>query len=128
MKNKVQVGRFGLVALSVVAVLMAAGEARSGNKAGGHLFASVTRAGHVSLRDDAGRRVTTIPAGSFVLTVRDRSKRQNFHLVGPTPTTGKRTGIRFVGTVRWALTFPTGTYRYYSDRAPSGLASFRVEG
>lgn len=127
MKNKAQVGRLGLVALAVAAVLAAAGQARPANEVAGHLLASVSGAGRVSLRDDAGRRVTAIPAGSYAISVRDLSKRQNFHLVGPTPTTGKRTGVRFVGTVRWALTLPTGTYRYYSDREPAGLRSFRVD-
>lgn len=119
----------GLIALTIVTVvLVAAGEARSGNAASSHLVGSVTRAGKVSLRDDAGRRVTTIPAGTYVVTVRDRSKRQNFHLVGPTSTIDKRTGIRFVGTVRWTFTLPAGSYRYYSDRAPDTLKLFRVNG
>jgi hypothetical protein len=128
MKNRAQVGRVGLVGLAAVFVLVGAGQARSSNEAGGHLFASVTRAGRVSLSDDAGRRVTRTPAGSYVIAVRDRSKGQNFHLVGPSSTPSKRTGIRFVGTVRWALTLTAGTYRYYSDREPMRVLSFRVDG
>jgi hypothetical protein len=92
------------------------------------LFASVSRAGRVSLRDDAGRRVTTIPAGQYAITVRDRSRHQNFDLVGPQPSMHKRTGLRFVGTVRWALALTAGTYRYYSDRTPIRLLTFRVTG
>jgi hypothetical protein len=126
MKNRAQ-ACLGLVALTVVTVLVAAGEARSGNEASSHLLATVTRAGQVSLRNAAGRRVSTIPAGAYVVTVRDRSKRQNFHLAGPTPI-DKRTGIRFVGAVRWTLTFPAGAYRYYSDRKPDGLKLLRVNG
>jgi hypothetical protein len=120
-------GTLGLVALTVVAVLVSSAEATASTAASGHLFAKVTRAGQVSLRDAAGRRVRTLAAGSYVVTVRDRSKRQNFHLVGQKQS-GERTGIRFVGTVRWTLTFSAGTYRYYSDGRPDTLTLFRVEG
>jgi hypothetical protein len=125
--KKKSIRSFVVVCLAVGAVLVAAGEARSGVAAGSHLYGKVTRAGRVSVRDAAGRRVTTIPAGSYVLTVRDMSKHQNFHLVAAKLSIDKRTGIRFVGAVRWTLTLGAGTYRAYSDRAPSGLAMFRVD-
>lgn len=117
----------GPVVLTLVVVLLNSGEARSGISAGAHLYAKVTRAGRVSVRDAAGRLVKTIPAGSYAVRVRDTSKHQNFHLVGSKSTIDKRTGIRFVGTVWWTLTFLAGTYRAYSDRRPSGLVSFRVD-
>jgi len=125
--KKAQFGRLVVVGLAVLATLVTAGEASSGTRAGGQLYAKVGRAGRVSVRDAAGRRVSTVPAGSYVLTIRDASKHQNFHLVGSRPTVDKRTGIRFVGTVRWTLTLPAGSYRAFSDRAPSGVAKFRVD-
>jgi len=118
---------FGFAALTAVAALAAAGEGRSSTDASANLFASVNRAGHVSLRDAAGRRVTSIPAGAYAVVVRDGSKHQNFHLVGPKPSVGKRTGVKFVGTVPWTLTLSAGTYRYYSDKTPAGLKTFRVQ-
>jgi hypothetical protein len=117
----------GPVVLTLVLVLLNSGEARSGISVGARLYAKVTRAGGVSVRDAAGRLVRTIPAGSYAVRVRDMSKHQNLHLVGSTSTIDKRTGIRFAGTVWWTLTFQAGTYRAYSDRRPSGLASFRVD-
>jgi hypothetical protein len=119
-----KIRRLAVVGLTVLAVLIAAGEARSGSTVIGRLYAKVGPVGRVSIRDAAGRRVTAIPAGSYVLTVRDTSKHQNFHLVGP--TISKQTGIKFVGTVRWTLKLRAGIYRAHSDRAPSGLASFQV--
>jgi hypothetical protein len=120
--------RLGLAALAAAVVLVSSAEATASTEATGHLFAKVTRAGQVSLRDAAGRRVRTLAAGSYVVTVRDRSKRQNFHLVGQKQSVGERTGIRFVGTVRWTLVFSAGAYRYYSDGRPDTLTLFRAEG
>ena len=100
-------------------------EARPAGQARKPLLGTVTRGGLVTLRDAAGRTVTRLRAGSYVLTVRDRSSRQNFHLVGPR-SIDKKTGTKFVGTVKWTLSFRGGTYRYSSDKLPTSVRSFRV--
>lgn len=95
--------------------------------AGGRLFAAVSRTGHVSLRNRAGAVVRKVRAGSYVVVVHDRSKRQNFHLVGSASNMiDKKTGIRFVGTARWTLSFQPGVYNYHSDRSPTMHSVLRV--
>src|SRR5262245_26268171 len=127
MRGKSIGGRFGMVVIgSALLVLVASGQASSANTANARLFGKVTQTGRVSLLDAAGRSITTIPAGSYVITLQDKSKLQNFQVVGPSPATRKTTGIRFVGTVRWTLTLPAGTYRYYSNGSPTSTISFRV--
>jgi hypothetical protein len=59
----------------------------------------------------------TAKAGRYRVTVRDRSKRHNFHLVGP--GVDRRTGAAFVGVARWNVKLVRGTYVYGSDRSPT---------
>jgi hypothetical protein len=64
------------------------------------------------------------PAGPYRITVRDRTKSDNFHLRGP--GVNKSTGVRFRGTVRWTVMLSAGTYTYRSDKHASLRRSFRV--
>ena len=52
-------------------------------------------------------------AGKAVITVRDRTTKDNFHLVGP--GVNKKTGVKFTGTVKWTVTLRAGTYTFRSD-------------
>ena len=52
-------------------------------------------------------------AGKAVLTISDRSKKDNLHLTGP--GLNKKTGIAFTGTVKWTVTLKAGTYTFRSD-------------
>src|SRR5947208_14540279 len=61
---------------------------------------------HISLTRSA-------KAGKAVLTIRDRSKRDNLHLTGP--GVNKKTGVAFTGTVAWTVTLKAGTYTFHSD-------------
>jgi alpha-D-ribose 1-methylphosphonate 5-triphosphate synthase subunit PhnH len=61
---------------------------------------------HISLTRSA-------KAGKAVLTIRDRSKKDNLHLTGP--GVNKKTGVAFTGTVKWTVTLKSGTYRFRSD-------------
>jgi len=101
-------------------------EARSAGVASSRLFATVSRAGSVQLRDAQGRQVKVLHAGTYVLTARDRSRSQNFRLAGTDPAVKTRTGVKFVGSVTWKLSFPAGLYHYYSEKRPAGRRSFRV--
>jgi plastocyanin len=72
----------------------------------------------------AGVRLRSIAAGRAVITVNDRSAKDNFHLTGPgvnraTSKPGKR-------TVVWKLTLKRGLYRYRSDATPTLRGVFRV--
>lgn len=60
-----------------------------------------------------GTRVRTLPAGAYVIVVRDRSKRHNFHLTGP--GVNRKTTVGRTGTVTWRVTLGAGTFRYVSD-------------
>jgi hypothetical protein len=60
-----------------------------------------------------GKKVTSLTAGPYVLVVRDRSKKHNFHLIGP--GVNRRTGIAGRGTVTWNLTLGAGKFAFRSD-------------
>jgi plastocyanin len=53
------------------------------------------------------------PSGAYRLTVSDRSRTRNFHVVGP--GVNRRTGKAFTGSVTWRLQLAAGTYRFGSD-------------
>jgi len=55
----------------------------------------------------------TAKAGRAVLTIRDRSAKDNFHLTGP--GVNKKTGVKFTGTVKWTVTLKAGSYAFRSD-------------
>jgi plastocyanin len=61
---------------------------------------------HISLTRSA-------KAGKAVLTIRDRSKKDNLHLTGP--GVNKKTGVAFTGTVKWTVTLKAGAYTFRSD-------------
>jgi hypothetical protein len=77
----------------------------------------------ISLRDDYGK-VKTLAAGPFVITVRDRSKVDNFHLTGP--GVNRKTGVSFRGRVTWKVTLQAGRYGYRSDRHKKLRGAFTV--
>jgi plastocyanin len=60
-----------------------------------------------------GVRVRTLTAGAYVIVVRDRSKRHNFHLTGP--GVNRKTVVGRTATVTWNVTLGAGTFRYVSD-------------
>jgi plastocyanin len=56
--------------------------------------------------------------GRYRITIVDRSRSRNFHLLGP--AVDRRTGKPFVGTVTWTVALRAGTYRFGSDPNLSG--------
>jgi hypothetical protein len=75
------------------------------------LSAKVT-AGAVSLSAKA------VTAGAYKLTVADRSRSRNFHVVGP--GVNKRTGKTFTGSVTWRVDLVAGKYKFGSDPRLTG--------
>lgn len=72
-----------------------------------------------------GRKVTRLKPGTYTIVVRDRARIHNFHLRGP--GVNKKTGVAFVGTVRWRVKLARGLYRYNCDPHITTLrGSFRV--
>jgi len=68
--------------------------------------------------------VRSAKAGKAVLTIRDRSATDNFHLTGP--GVNKKTAVRSKGTVTWAVTLKAGAYRYRSDAHTKLKGTMRV--
>ena len=89
------------------------------------LTATVGPGFSISLRTAGGRRVTSLRAGRYRITVRDRSRMHNFHLIGP--RVNKKTAVGFVGNPIWTLTLRRGAHRFVCDpHARAMRGSFRV--
>jgi hypothetical protein len=73
----------------------------------------------ISLTNAAGTRVRAVRAGAATVTVRDRSRAHDFHLVGP--GVDRRTGVAFRGTRTWSVQLRVGTLRWYCDTHPKTL-------
>ena len=73
----------------------------------------------------AGKKVTTLKAGTYKIVVADRASIHDFHLRGP--GVNKSTAVAFNGTVTWTLKLRAGRYTYVCDPHASGMkGSFRV--
>lgn len=74
----------------------------------------------------AGKTVKTLKAGTYQLTVADKSSIHNFHLFGP--GVNKKTTVPFTGTQTWTVKLKPGKYTYQCDiHVASGMkGSFRV--
>jgi len=88
------------------------------------LAGSVGPGARIALRTASGARAASLKAGAYVLTVRDRSKTDNFHLRGKGVNVS--TGIAFTGSKKWKLRLAKGTYKYSSDRHPALKGTVRV--
>jgi plastocyanin len=65
----------------------------------------------ISLTDSKGKPVKTLKAGTYAVTVRDRSASHSFRLLG----TGKATTVPFVGTMRWTVKLKKGTLAFFCE-------------
>ena len=55
----------------------------------------------------------TVKAGSYVITIHDKSSIHNFHLTGP--GVNKKTSVTAIGTFTWRVTLKKGTYTFVCD-------------
>ena len=55
----------------------------------------------------------TVKAGTYVITVHDRSAIHNFHLTGP--GVNKMTSVPAVSTTTWTVKLKKGTYKFVCD-------------
>ena len=89
------------------------------------LTLTVGPAATISLTNAAGKRLTTTKAGAYSITVRDRSKLHNAHLVGK--GVNRKTGLAATGTQTWKVRLSAGLLRFFSDRSPTKVkGSIRV--
>jgi plastocyanin len=61
-----------------------------------------------------GKKVTLLKAGTYSITVSDKSNIHNFHLTGP-GVNKQITSIGFVGTKTVIVKLKKGTYKYVCD-------------
>ena len=55
----------------------------------------------------------TVKAGTYVITINDRSSIHNFHLTGA--GVDKATSVQAVGTTKWTVKLKKGTYQFVCD-------------
>jgi plastocyanin len=73
-----------------------------------------------------GVAVKTLTAGTYTITVADKSPIHNFHLTGP-GVNKEITGVGFQGTKTVTVTLKKGTYKYVCDPHASVMkGSFKV--
>jgi len=74
-----------------------------------------------------GKKVITLKAGTYSITVSDKSNIHNFHLRGPGAVNKEITSIGFVGTKTVVVRLVRGTYKYVCDPHFTSMhGSFRV--
>lgn len=89
------------------------------------LLATVGPASTISLRSSSGAALKTLKPGAYSITVRDRSKVHNFHLVGK--GVNRKSGLAATGTSTWKVKLAAGALRFFSDRSPARVrGSVRV--
>ena len=67
----------------------------------------------ISLKTAAGAVAKTLNAGTYKLAVKDATKKDNFHIVGP--GVNRKTGVKFRGAASWTVKLKIGKYTYRSD-------------
>jgi plastocyanin len=79
--------------------------------------AAAPTAGRLTATDGPGFTISmskkSVKAGTYVITVKDRSKIHNFHLTGP--GVNKKTAVAAVKTYTWTVKLKKGTYRFVCD-------------
>jgi plastocyanin len=96
----------------LLAVLLTALALPAGALAAGKLVATDGPGFTITLTQ-GGKKVTALKAGTYTITVQDKSSIHDFHLTGP--GVNDKTGVGFTGTKTWTVTLKKGTYRYVCD-------------
>jgi plastocyanin len=113
--------RYALAGLTAAAALVVAAPSTAATK----LVATVGPGFTINLTM-AGKKVKSVAAGTYTITVRDKSNIHDFHLTGP--GVNKKTGVGAVTTVTWTVKLKKGTYRYVCDpHSTSMKGSFTVK-
>ena len=78
---------------------------------------AATSANTLTGTDGPGFTITmskkTVKAGTYMITIHDRSAIHDFHLTGP--GVNKTTSVPKVGTTKWKLKLKKGTYHFVCD-------------
>lgn len=78
----------------------------------------------ISLTDEAGKEVTSLPAGTYSIKVTDASEIHNFALKGD--GVEMETSVSGKESPTWSVTFKAGDYTYVCDPHPTMSGSFSV--
>jgi hypothetical protein len=79
----------------------------------------------ISLKTASGAAVKKLAAGRYRLSVKDMTKADNFHLIGP--GANKKTGVKFRGTTTWIVVLRKAkTYTVRSDATTKLRKTFKV--
>lgn len=78
----------------------------------------------ITLTDEAGQEVTTLPAGKYTIQVSDPAATHNFHLVGG--SIDETTSVPGKEKVTFDVTFEAGEYTYKCDPHPPMTKTFTV--
>lgn len=100
--------RFALLAAVTASLVTAATASAAPVK----LSAVVGPGFNISLKKGS-KKVTTLKAGKYTITVADKSNIHDFHLSGP--AVNKKTGVGFTGTTTWTVTLKKGIYKFVCD-------------
>lgn len=115
-----------ILALGLAAAVVAAPPAQGAAQATPIKLVATVGPGFTINLTKGGKKVKTLKAGRYVITVRDRASSHNFHLRGP-GSINKNSGVSAMGTRTWRVTLRKGTYRYVCDpHATLMKGSFRV--
>jgi hypothetical protein len=105
------VTRISLLLLPALAALAFAGASQAANP---KLTGVVGPGFTITLKDSSGKKVSKLKAGSYSLTVQDKSNIHNFHLSGP-GLNKVVTSVSFKGNKTVTVTLKKGTYKYVCD-------------
>jgi hypothetical protein len=101
-------------ALASAALVGALALAMPGSAAVPKLVATVGPGDTITLRTAGGAAVRTLRAGTYTVTVRDRSDEHNFRISGP--GVNKATNVAATGTYTWKVKVLRGkAYRFVCD-------------
>lgn len=95
-----------------LAAIVAAIAAPAAGASTGKLVGIVGPGFTISLKQ-GGKIVKSLKAGTYTITVQDKSNIHNFHLTGP--GVNKKTSVAGRGTTTWKVTLKKGTYKYICD-------------
>jgi hypothetical protein len=113
------------ISLTALAIFLSVA---ASSEAAGHKLNGVSGPGFTISLKNGTKAVKTLTAGSYTITVADKSSIHNFHLFGP--GVNKKTTVPFTGTQTWTVKLKPGKYTYQCDiHAASGMkGTFKVTG
>jgi plastocyanin len=99
--------RIKLALIAIVAVLALAAPTFAATNANTSLTGTVGPGFTISMNKK------TVKAGTYLITIHDRSSIHDFHLTGP--GINKTTSVPKVGTTKWTVKLKKGTYHFVCD-------------